>query len=303
MSTTTTTIATWINSEWIRPVLNVAAKARAVTAQFAKLYDLRGRGTATASLPQEVSDVPDTAGIDALDQTEGTDVPETAFDTIDATVTSGEYGILRDVTDQARDRNVAGEQALFSFIVDSGARDLAVGLEADASALLGSFATFVGATGVDLDLTVMAAAMASLRNNEMPADDGAAYVLNSEQGTNYDAALVAAVATTLANYHTKPEDANGLNGFLGTWMNAPIWVTSLSPTANMGADVTGGLVIRGDGTRNEQSAALALSMNRDVRPELERSARGRSTDIVITMEMGVAEQIDLSGVSIITDAP
>lgn len=300
--TTTVSITEAINSEWIRPVLNQAAKARAVTARFAVELDLRGRATSTAALPQEVSDVSSQGEIDALDLTEAVDAANTEFETIEALVATSEFGIRRQVTDNASEDNVFGADAFIDRLIASGSRDLAVGLEDDAASLLDAFATVAGATGVDLSLANMAQAMAALRNNEMPADDGAVYVLGSQQGTDYDAALVAAQATTLANYFTKPEEANGLNGFLGTWMNSPVWVSSRTDSVNAGADTSGALFIRGDGTRNPESAALAVAINREVRPELERTAEGRAQKVVITMRKGVAEAIDLSGVSLITDA-
>jgi hypothetical protein len=129
------------------------------------------------------------------------------------------------------------------------------------------------------------------------------FLLDNEQGTNYDAALVAATGTVLANYHTKPEAANGLDGYLGTWMMCPIYVTSLTDTANAGADVAGALVIRGDEGKNPQSAAIAVVTSREIRVAYERDESLRATKVVITQRKGCVEAIDKSGVSIITDAP
>jgi hypothetical protein len=302
MTTTLTTITEMVNSEWIRPVMNAAAKARSPTARFALEIDLVGRATNTAALPQEVSDVGTSGERDALDATEGTDLTSIAFETTEATVSCTEYGILRKVTDHAAESNVMGAQGLYGKLVESGARDMAVVLEDDIASLLDAFATTAGATTVDLSLANMAQAMASLRNNEMPADDGAVYILGSQQGTDYDVALLAATATTLASYFTKPEASNGLDGTLGTFMNAPVLVSSLTDTANAGADTTGGLFIRGDDGRNPESAALVVAIARMIRPELERTGKGRALEITTSMRKGVAEAIDLSGVSLITDA-
>jgi len=296
--TTTTTVTELVNSEWIRPVINHAAKAKAVVARYALQLDLRGKATSTAALPQEVSDVGTPANYDA---TEGTDLSNIAFETTEATVSSQEYGILRRVTDDAVEDNIMG-MGLYGYIVDSGAEDMAIVLDDDAGSLLDAFATTVGATTVDLSLANLAQAMISLRNNEMPAPGGAVYVLGQAQAGDYETALLASTGTQLARYAVKGPEDNGLNGSLGTWMNAEVWVSSLTDTANAAADITGALFLRGDEGRNPRSAALAVVTSREIRPEIERSAKGRGADVVITQRKGVAEAIDLSGVSITTDA-
>jgi len=291
-----------VNSEWIRPVINQAAKARAVTAQFALEISLIGKGTNQVALPQEISDVQDSTMRDAIDATEGADLANTSWETTEATLNTTEYGILRRVTDNADEDNILGAGGLFNAIVMSGGRDMAVVLEDDMASLLDAFATTVGATTVDLSIANLVQAFASLRDNNMPAEDGVALVLGSQQATDYDAAVAASTGTQLARYITKGEADNGLNGQLGTFMTAPVVTTSLSDTANAGADTTGALIIRGDNGRNPESAALAVAVSRNVRVEMDRSAKGRGTDVVITQRKGVSESVDLSGVSVITDA-
>ena len=299
--TTSTSVTEYVNSEWIRPTINLAAKGRAVAARFALQIDLRGKGTATAAIGQEDSNAAE-GSLGSFDLTQATDMSNTEFTTSERTVSSGEYGIKRTVTDQAIEDNILGETGLFGFIVQSGAKDMAICLDDDVCALLGAFSSTVGTSGADLSLANMAQAVSTLRSNEMPADDGAVFVLDNQQGTDYDAALVAASGTQLANYHTKPEAANGLDGYLGTWMMCPIYVTSLTDTANAGADVAGALVIRGDEGRNPQSAALAVVTSREIRVAYERDESLRATKVVITQRKGCVEAIDKSGVSVITDA-
>lgn len=299
--TRTNEVTEYINSEWIRPVINLAAKGRAVAAQFALQLDLRGKGTSTAAIGQEVSDAAE-GSLGSFDLTEATDMSNTAFETTEQTVSTGEYGIKRTITDTAVEDNILGESGLMGFIVESGARDMAICIDDDVCALLGSFSTTVGTTTVDLTLANMAQAVASLRGNEMPAPDGAVFILGNQQGSDYDAALVAAQGTQLANYHTKPESANGLDGYLGTWMMNPIHITSLVDTANTGADEAGALFIRGDGGKNPQSAAIAVATSREIRIGYERDESLRATEVIITQRKGAVEAIDLAGVSVITDA-
>lgn len=299
--TTPTSVTEYVNSEWIRPVINAAAKGRAQAARFALQVDLRGKGTKTAAIGQEISDSAE-GSLGGFDLTDAVDMSNTEFETQEATVSTAEYGIKRTVLDSTIEDNIFGEAGLFNYIVMSGAKDMAICLDDDVCALLASFATTVGTSGSDLTLANMAQAVAALRNNEMPCEDGAVFVLDNQQGSDYDAALVASAGTQLANYHTKPEEANGLDGYLGTRMMCPIYITSLTDTANAGADVAGGLFIRGDEGRNSMSAALVVATSREVRVAYERDESLRATKVVITQRKGAAEAIDKSGVSVITDA-
>ena len=77
-----------------------------------------------------------------------------------------------------------------------------------------------------------------------------------------------------------------------------VFSTSLTDTANSGADVTGALFIHNP----LSSAALGMCLARDVRIEYDRDIHNRTTLVVATARWGVAEISDLSGVSIITDA-
>lgn len=302
--TTTTSVTECVTAEWIRPVINHCAKGRTVVARHAIEFDIRGMGTPVVALPREVLDASEGSGINGYDlATETTALSNTEFETLDATVTPGEYGLKRTITYKAGEDNVLGFQGLVDRIVESGATDMAVCLDDDAAALLGSFSNTVGTTTVDLSLANMAQAVSKLSGLEMPNDGGAVFCVDKQQATDYAAALVAATGTTLASFFTKPEEANGLvDGYWGTWMGCPIYSTSLCDTANAGEDVAGALFLRGDGGRNPMSAAIASATKRDVDIRFWDDISNRAIVVVITQRKGVAEMLDASGISIITDA-
>lgn len=293
---TTTTISDAIRSEWIAPALGAAAKERAVAAQYCKRFDLAGRGTGKLQLATEVKD--DATSLNVASET--TDLSNTAFDTTSVTLSPGEYGLKRFLTDSALEDNIFGPDGFFQMVVESGAEDMAIAIDDDVIALLSGFSNVVGTSGGALTLSDMAEAMSELAGNEMPAPHGAAYIVSKQQAKDYNDALVTANGTVLANYHTKPESNNGLDGYHGTWMNAEIRSTSLVDTANAGADDAGALFVRGDGNRNPRSAALVLAVSREVtvKPQYQPSKRG--WEVVISQRKGAVEWHDKSGVGIQT---
>lgn len=300
----TTEVTELVQSEWISDVIQLASKDQAVFWRFTKEYDRTAEGASpTVSLPREVSDVSTSAEIDALDQSEGSDMgSETTFETNDTSFGVSEYGIRRDLTDDAIEDNILGSN-LFDFIVMSGATDLAIGYDDDLAALAGNFSTTVGTSDADMALADMVEAVAKLGDNNMGEGGGSVFVLGNQQKFDYFTAGLNGTGTLLASYVQPPGDAQPApENFLGTFMQTEVWYSTLTDTANGGADTTGALFHRGDGARNPRSAAIATSVKRRPTPRMEYDASGRATEVVITMRRGSAENIDESGVSIITDA-
>jgi len=300
--TTSTSVTEYVNSEWIRPVMGQAAKAAANFARFGLQVDLRGKGTGTASLGREESDIsnPPTE-IDIA--TEVTDLANIEFQTTAVTISTSEYGIMRKVTDVAGEDSILGQGGLYNRIVISGANDLAIGIDSDYAALLAAFSVEVGDTTLNLTLASMVQAMAKLRAGDMRGPGGAVYNIHTQLALDYEAALAASGSTTINNYHTKPEGTNGLeDGDLGTFMGSPVITNSLPPTANGGADRTGAVYLRGDEGRNPESHALAVAYSRFPTPEIQRVAKSRAAEVVVSMRAGAVENADEAGVSIVGDA-
>jgi len=287
--TTTTTLTELVNSEFISDAILEYAADYAVSAGFCRLIDLRGKATSVASFPRWVLDA-------GADLSQATDVStNTALETTDVQVTAAEVGLRREVTDDAIEDSILG-QALFPFLVQDAGRLLGIMLEDDICALFAGFSTSVGTSGANLSLANMVEAQAQIRINKMRGQ--LVYVLDDQQASDYQAAQAAATSTTVDSFFTVSPEAN--SAFLGSFMNAEVWQTGLCDTANTGANVVGACFIRGD--RSPMSAAIGMSLSRDVRTELERNASARSTEFVATAKWGVAEIADESGTGIITDA-
>lgn len=299
--TTTTTVTELVSTEYIVPMIYQASKDAAVVAQFAQDHDLTRPGmSATVSLPREVSDVSGQTAIDALDQAEGTDTTVNDFETVDTSFSVSEYGIERDITDDAVEDNLLGHN-LFHYIFLSGAGDLAIGFDDDLAALMGGFSNTVGTSGSDMTIADMIEAVSTLDNANMNEGGGYVFMLGSNQKFNLMSAASSGTGVLLGQFFSLAQNGqDNPKNYVGDFMTYPVYFSTLTPTANTGADTTGAVFVRGDGARNARSAAIATSTKRMPTPKLQYDAAGRATKVVITMRRGSAENIDDSGVSIIT---
>lgn len=312
--TTSTTIEEIVNSEWIRPVFQDYAHDWVVASQYALPLSLIGRASATIALPRIQSDMGTVGdgggGVDTeYDATEGTDLSNTQLDLNEATITSSEYGIMRTVTDTAREDSIDAF-ALMQAIIRDCARILTTALEDDVCALFGSFSNTSGTTTVNLALADMNDAIASIRNRGIRAPGGLAFVLDEQQGLDLEAALVATgtswavyPGTAEAQLRAVPDGNNGLtDGRLLSYKGFPVVATGLTDTANTGADVVGAALVRGDESLNAAFAAIGVVTSREFRAATERNESLRAEEIVCTMRKGTGILLDGAGQGIVTDA-
>ena len=283
---TVTTLTELVNSEWISDAVLDYAMDVVVIAPYTNMADLRGKATSTASFVKWVADT-------ATDRGETDDLASETLETTQVSCASAECGVRRDITDHALEDGILGA-SLFDFIVKDAGVLLAVSLDDDLATLLGAFSVTAGASGTNLSLANMAGAASSLRKNKMRGS--AVYIIDDQQAEDYAAAIIASTSTTINSYSTPSQTGN--SDYLGTLMGMDVFSTSLTDTANAGADVTGALFIHNP----LSSAALGMCLSRDVRVEYDRDIHNRTTLVVATARWGVVEISDLSGVSLITDA-
>jgi hypothetical protein len=283
---TVTTLTELVNAEWISDAVLDYAMDVVCIAPYTNMADLRGKASSTASFVKWVADT-------ATDRGETDDLAAETLETTQVACASAECGVRRDITDHALEDGILGAN-LFDFIVKDAGVLLGVSLDDDLAALLGGFSTVVGVSGSIMTLANMAGAASSLRKNKMRGD--AVYIIDDKQAEDYQSAIIASTSTTINSFSTP--GGTGNSDYLGTFMGMDVFSTSLTDTANLGADVTGGLFIHNP----LSSAALGMCLSRDVRVEFDRNITARTSLVVATARWGVAEISDLSGVSIITDA-
>lgn len=298
--TTTTTVEELVYTEWIRPVLMRAAKPFQICAQHCLQLDLSNTNSLSASVPQEISD---SSTIGDLDATEGTVLSNTQLDLSSATCNTTEFGLMREVTDTAAKANIMGAAGLYQTIINSAAEDMGIGIDSDACSLVDAFSNTVGTTTLDLTIANLINGVTQLRKQEMRAPGGIVILLDDQQAEDYQLALASTAASQLGNFYTHNENTQGLSdGAIGTFLGAEVLVTSHMDTANAGADVTGCVMITGKDGRNPDTAALSLATFQEPKVGLQRDEPGRALLIVTSQRKGVVENIDLSGVSYVTDA-
>lgn len=289
--TTTTTITGAINTSYIEPLMLKYAIDAAVALPFARVSNVRGRGTKTAQFY-----VPTKASAAAL--TEGTDAANTAL-TISAgtTIAVAEVGIVRNVQKLAVRTNVMGEAELLQFVVEDGTQLVVEKMETDMWAVFTNASTSVGTSTTAFTLANYAAGLSQLGINK--ARGRAVALLSAKQASDLRDAILASGSAIFSNGAEK-----GLlsqvadDGYVGELFGANIWMSNLALTS--GSDKIGCFMI--DGSKYPQNAPVGMALG--WMPEVESlpdpSLRG--LEIAVTAAYGFAEISDFNYVKIVTRA-
>jgi len=317
--TTTTTTSGMINTEVLEEAALATLMDRAVTDQFTREVDLRGRGgekwqgwsiTSDAGTPSDAG-----AGVDTeYDATENTALSNVQLDISTVTVTAAsEYGIAREITDDVLEDGISGEDFM-QMVMDDTAAILQLAFEDDLCSLFASFnggtAHTLPGSGNDLRLQDLGTAAAKVREFGNRAPGGLFFVLDSQAasdveedagGVGSSTARYDAIADRFLNVQGDP-NLGLVNGFVMSFRNQPVVSTGVTDTANMAADVVSFCGVRGDIPANRSYAAIVKTIKRAFRIRTDRDELNRSTIVVATMRQGSGEQNDKSGIPLESDA-
>lgn len=177
-----------------------------------------------------------------------------------------------------------------------------------AANLVDNFSTTVGSSGVNATFANYLEAIALLEIAKVQGPYLA--ILHPRQWADIRADVATASGGAIqfnAGSQQVLDRMKGL-GYQGVFCGADVWTTAHVPTANAGADRAGGIF--GAGALVWADMAVPVEPSADAIPldggkvlfERDRSARAQLTAWVTTMYFGIAEGIDASGVSVITDA-
>ena len=173
------------------------------------------------------------------------------------------------------------------------------------AALVGGFATVKGTTTVNLSLAQYFDALSALELANVQGPKMA--VLHPVQWHDLQTALRAESGTALA-YAPATLEQIAVRGdsYKGMLYGADVFTSAQVPTANAAADRAGGVFGRGaigwaDAMPVIDSSADAIVAGKTL-VAMEYDASSDQRKVVTSAYMGVAEFIDLAGVSIITDA-
>jgi hypothetical protein len=315
-TTTTTQVGSAINAFWISPAFSAYARERVIASQFAREYDLRGKGTATAKQPRidSVMEVGDHGASlsDFKGLAQGAALALTQLSLEDETVTSGEYGVAFGVTYNAIE-DVIADVSLVLEILRYAAGIVMTAFEDDTYGALSGFDETVGeGTGGPMDIETADEAIATLVHSGVLAPAGSFVAcVHNDQGEELYQALKA-TGTNQAVYSTTADrlmgaqasaDNGSQSGLKVVYRNVPFYVSGLADTADSGDSLVGAMFVRGDVPAFEEWAGLGKTLSRDVTMEMDRVILRRRNDVVTTTRMGVDVVADDFGVVINTKAP
>lgn len=243
--------------------------------------------------PTTVDKFPKPPKLSASGLTDGTDLANTAFSPDSVNLTVAEVGLMLTLTDLARGSSIED----YAFYGAEAGKAVAEKLIGDIVALAAGFATAgVDTTGVDLTEQGFRDTKTALITANVPGPYVA--VLHPQQVNDLETSIgssIDAAGTTGQSARAETNDLSmGPDNDLGVLYGVRVIASPQVVTANLGADYHGGMFAAG--------RTLAHVEKWAVRPEMERDASLRASEIVVTSAYAVGEIDDASGRGIITDA-
>lgn len=186
--------------------------------------------------------------------TEGTTaLTNTELETTETAVTVAQIGLGRELTKIAQRTNVLGPALLDHMMMDA-ATTLALAIEDDLAALFTSITDSVGTTTVDLTIANMLAAIAAQRVNLVQGQ--LEFVLHTVQLADLNTAIAASSASLFTGTANQSTVNARMSGYVGQFLDANVWVSSLCDTANTGDDRVGACINNGRISRTRPSLGL-----------------------------------------------
>ncbi len=225
--------------------------------------------------------------------TEGTDLTvNTAFAPTQVTLTVGEVGLKLTVTDLMAMAGIVG----ISHYGQEAGKAVAEKRTTDLVALMAGFSNNVGTTNTDITEAFFLAAIAQLRASKVPTP----YVAILHTNTYY-AELIGAIGGTYSaltntgqGVRAESNDLPGAGdgGIVGELYGVTTLVTPLVAEDGSSDKING---------MYAPARAIGYVEKWAVRPEMDRDASLRGTEVVVTAAYAVGEIDDVSGVRIISD--
>jgi hypothetical protein len=317
LETTTTSANDVVNDSLIQPTIIPALSERpGLAVRVCREFNGIGQPTKALKIPRVSSywgsPADRGAGVDdEFDGAEGSAQGNTQFVTDGVTINTPEYCIAHAVTDNVQEDSVIDGAEFLSLITGTMLQVHQLALDDDFCALFSGLSNSVGTTNTDMSIANGLDATHGIIKRGANCD-AMEYVLDPEQvanirtavlSTNAAAAIYAASADRLINYGRTDGATRGM-GRVMTLDGCLVTMSGLCDTDGGGVDVLGAAFCPST-AQNDASGATTFGIGWKRLPRLEqqRQAKGRSTDIVMSMRAGLAELQDGSGTLIETDAP
>lgn len=298
--TTKTTAAGSLGTEIVLQNIQEEARAAAVISDKVTVQRVP-RGSTAARFPKNVATLLSAGAI-----SEGSEATAQAYSVSSVTVTPTIIGLDTLVTDLAEYTSIAAMPAAMQMAM---ARAIADKRETDILALSSGFTTSKGTTTVALSAATVQSAILALdvanapRGNFGATFDEVADVLQDKilylhpvqlnqlkteiRQSNATWLFQEAAVSTLFNAANRPR------GFAGTFLGVPVFTSTNVPTANVGADRLGMIIV---------PSAIGYAEFWTVRVQEESHLAGRAMRIGADTAYAVAELVDAYGVGVLSSA-
>lgn len=241
---------------------------------FARFKDISAEPTATASFPRAVKD----AHSDLA--TEATALTAEEFETTAVDIAMTRVGIAREVTETTFEDTILGRAGIMAELVMDAAVLLGVAKDEDLTAKWVDATNSVSNTGVAMSILDLVEAMGTQRTAKAK---GPQFIhVHDVTLKQLQRAQVAASSTPWASFYQPNADGTAFGGY---FMGAPIFASSLNPTANAAVDRVG--VIASQGQAAPKFAAFAYAEKRAPKTKTDEKILEDSTVMATITRYGV----------------
>lgn len=251
LETTSVSVTEIVPAEMINDVIGMYAFDAMVVAPLARNVDIPWGNGKTIPFPFMDKDT----AVDIL--TEGTTIiPNNEFTLSEVVVTMAQVGLKRETTKFGSRINKLGPGGLLALQVRDASNLLAEMVDDDLCAHFLSITDIVGAgVGTNLTTAHVLQAIAEVRKNL--ARGTLAIVLDDQQALDFYLAVGASTATPFTGTANQSVLNARSDGFLGNYVGADVFYSTLCDTTNTGANVSGACIVRGDSAPEYASLGVA----------------------------------------------
>lgn len=275
MPQTTSTSLTELVIATATDSLIIAYQFDEVTAiPFARFKDMSQQPSATARFPRWVKDTHSDLA------TEGTALVADELETTAVDVAMSRVGIAREITETTFEDTIIGRAGVMGEVVMDAAVLLGIAKDEDLIAQWANAGNTVTNTGVAITILDMVEIVGTQRASKSRGPQFMHF--HDVTLKQLQRAQVAATATPWATFYQPNGDSTSFGGF---FMAAPIFASSLNPTANAGADRVG--VMAAQGQSAPRYAAFAYAEKRAPRTKTDELILADSTIMATITRYGV----------------
>lgn len=232
--TTTTSVTELILAKAVDTLILAYQFDEVVGVPFARFKNIADQPTAAASFPRWVKD----AHADIA--SESTSLTPEELETTAVDVTVARVGIAREVSESALEDTVIGRAQFMASIIRDAAILLGEAADEDLMAQYANATNEVSDTGQPAEILDLVDMMASQRAAKCRGPQ--VYSLHDIQLKHIQQAQVAATAQPWMAFYQPNADGSNFGGY---FMGAPMFASSLNPTANAAVDRVGSLHAQG----------------------------------------------------------